>query len=61
MANAKIAARISTEDRQRMDEVCEARGEDRSDFIRRAIRRELAAFGFYTDEVRNVLGIPEMK
>ena len=55
MTNTKIAARISAEDRRLMDEFCQARGEDLSDFIRRAIRRELASFGFYTDEIRDAL------
>jgi hypothetical protein len=61
VSDAKIAARVSLEDRRLMDEVCDARGEDLSSFIRRSIKKELASFGFYSDEVRNALGIQERK
>jgi len=38
-----IDVRISEEDRVLLDKVCRARGEDLSDFVRRAIRKELAS------------------
>jgi hypothetical protein len=37
--------------------VCNARGEDLSDFMRRAIRKELASLSFLTDLQKKALGI----
>ena len=54
---ARIGIRISSEDRQIVESVCKARAEDISDFVRRAIRRELASMGYYADDVRKALGV----
>ena len=59
MTNPRIGVQIPTEDRDLLDIVCKARGEDLSDFVRRAIRRELASLGYYTDDVRKALGMME--
>ena len=56
MTNLRIGLRISKEDRILLDKVCEARGEDRSGFIRRALRTELAKLGFYEADIRQALG-----
>lgn len=37
--------------------ICEARGEDVSDFIRRATQKELARLNYLTPEKRKALGI----
>ncbi len=42
-----------------MDKVCNARGEDLSDFVRRAIRKELASLSFLSDEQKKALGIKQ--
>ncbi len=57
MPNLTIGVRISKEDRELLDLVCEARGEDLSDFVRRSLRKELASMSFYTEETKKALGI----
>jgi len=57
MSNTVIGVRVSEEDRQLLDRVCKARGEDLSDFIRRAIKKELASLSYYPQEVKKALGI----
>jgi len=55
--NTVIGVRIEQEDRTLLDKVCRARGEDLSDFVRRAIRKELATLSFYDDETKKALGV----
>lgn len=57
MSNTTIGIRIEPEDRTLLDKVCKARGEDLSDFVRRAIRKELAALSFYDEETKKALGV----
>ena len=57
MSNTIIGTRITSEDRDLLDRVCEARGEDLSDFVRRAIRTELAKLSYYPEETKKALGI----
>jgi len=40
-----------------MDTVCKARGEDLSDFVRRAIKKELASLSSYPESAKKALGI----
>lgn len=55
--NLIIGVRISEADRKLLDKVCKARGEDLSDFVRRAIRKELAFLSFLPEEQKKALGI----
>ena len=57
MSNRTIGVKITAEDRILMDKVCEARGEQISDFVRRAIKKELASLSFYPKETKKALGI----
>lgn len=57
MSNTNLGVRVSPEDRDLLDKVCKARGEDVSDFIRRAIRKELAELSFYPEEIKKALGM----
>jgi uncharacterized protein (DUF1778 family) len=57
VSNKIIGVRIPTEDRKLLDKICKARGEDLSDFVRLAIRKELAALSFLSDEDKKALGI----
>ena len=50
----RICVRIG-EDRALIDQVCKARGEDLSDFVRRALRRELARYGLLDAEEAKLL------
>jgi len=55
--NTHIAVRITARDRTLVDKICEARGEDLSDFVRRAIRKELASLSFLPAEEKKALGV----
>jgi len=57
MLNNTIGVRIHKEDRKLLDQVCKARGEDLSDFVRRSIRKELASLDFYNQETKKALGL----
>jgi len=57
MSNTILGVRVTKEDRNLLDKVCRARGEDLSDFIRRAIRKELASLSFYSEETKKALGV----
>ena len=52
-----VSARFTAYDVDLLREVCRARGEDLSDFIRRSVKKELAYLGFYEDKVRQALGV----
>ena len=57
MSNTVLGVRVSEQDRQLLEKVCKARGEDLSDFIRRAIKTELARLSYYPQDVKKALGI----
>jgi len=53
----RIALRLPQQDRDFLDRLCEARSETISNFVRRAIRAELARLGFYDETVRRALNL----
>jgi uncharacterized protein (DUF1778 family) len=55
--NTNITVRILVEDRELLNRVCRARGEDLSDFVRRALRKELASLSFLPEEDKKALGV----
>lgn len=57
MKNKAIGIRIDPEDRILLEKVVKARGEDISNFVRRAIRKELAVLNFYPEETKKALGV----
>jgi len=57
MSKKRIALRLPPQDRDLLDRLCEARSESISNFVRRAIRAELARLGFYPENVRRALGL----
>jgi uncharacterized protein (DUF1778 family) len=57
MPNKTLGVRITTEDRQLLQRVCKARGEDISDFVRRSIRKELASLSLLPEEDKKALGL----
>ena len=59
MKTIPVAFRLPEKDKKLLEKICEARGEDVSDFIRRAIRKELASLGYYSDDVKKALGVLE--
>ena len=52
-----IAARIDCEIKKLIEKICQARGEDLSDFVRYSIRKELARLSFLPTEDKKALGI----
>lgn len=61
MENTRIGLRIDQEDRQLLEKVCKARGEQISDFVRMAIKKELASLSYYPEETKKALGVPIKK
>ena len=57
MENTRIGLRIEIEDRRLLEKVCNARGEQISDFVRRAVKKELASLSFYNAETKKALEI----
>lgn len=55
----QIVVRLDPRDKDLVAKVAKARGEDLSDFVRRAIKTELAKLSFYTDEEKKALGVRE--
>jgi uncharacterized protein (DUF1778 family) len=57
MSTSVVFARMKKEDVTLLKKICEARGEDISDFIRRAVYKELAALSFLSEEQKKALGV----
>ena len=57
MSNKVIGVRVSEDVRKLLEKVCQARGEDISDFVRRSVRKELARLSFLPDEDKKALGL----
>jgi len=55
--SATEGVRLDKEDRELLDLVCKARGEDLSDFVRRSILKELASLSFFSKDQKKALGI----
>lgn len=58
MSNCVIGVRVTAEDKELLEKVSKARGEDISDFVRRAFRKELASLSYLTDADKKALGVP---
>jgi hypothetical protein len=57
MTNTVVFARMSEQDVQLVKKVARARGEDLSDFVRRAVKMELARLSFLSAEEKKALGL----
>lgn len=53
----KISFRIDDELEELIRKIARARGEDLSDFVRRAVKTELARLGYLSEEEKKALGI----
>jgi hypothetical protein len=56
-----ISVRIRSEDGQLLKTVCENRGEQVSDFVRRAVFRELASLSYFEADRKKSLGLTGFK
>ena len=61
MSDPMIGVRMKAKDKALLGRVCEARREDVSDFVRRAVRRELAALGYLSEGEMKALGVKPEK
>ncbi|MGA3059847.1 MAG: DUF1778 domain-containing protein [Candidatus Bathyarchaeia archaeon] len=57
MTKQVIFAKMTQEDVQLLKQVAKARGEDLSDFVRRAVYKELASLNFLSADQKKALGI----
>lgn len=55
--NSRIGIRLPAKDVLLAKRICRSRGEDLSDFVRRAIRTEMAKLSFLKPEDRKALGV----
>ena len=59
MVNSIVFARMQKQDVDLLKKVTKARGEDLSDFVRRAVYKELACLNYLPEEQKKALGIKE--
>lgn len=57
MSNPIVFARMPKSDVRLLKKVCKARGEDLSDFVRRAVRTELARLSYLSEDEKKALGL----
>lgn len=57
MPNPVVFARMPRKDVELLKRVAKARGEDLSDFVRRAVYKELADLSFLSEEQKKALGV----
>jgi len=57
MSNPVVFARMPKEEIELVKKVAKARGEDLSDFVRRAIKMELARLSFLSNAEKKALGL----
>jgi len=57
MAKPVIFARMSADDVQLVKKICEARGEQISDFVRRSVRKELGRLSYLSVEEKKALEV----
>jgi uncharacterized protein (DUF1778 family) len=55
LSKGVIFARMDEKEVQLIKKVAKARGEDLSDFVRRAVKKELARLSYLTDEEKKAL------
>lgn len=61
MTNTVVFARMPEQQVQLIKKVAKARGEDLSDFVRRAVKMELARLSFLSAEEKKALGLERSK
>lgn len=54
-----VGLRMKEEDIVLLKRVCQARGENISNFVRRAVKMELGRLSFLSDEEKKALGFPK--
>ncbi len=57
MTNSVVFARMPSEEVKLVKQVAKARGEDLSDFVRRAVKTELARLSYLSPSEKKALGV----
>lgn len=57
MLDKFIFARMKEGDVELVKSICEARGENLSNFVRRAVRKELARLSYLSEDEKKALGL----
>jgi len=52
-----VSIRVTKRDKDLLEKICRARGEDPSDFVRRAVRKEFATLSYLPEEAKKALGL----
>ena len=52
-----ISVRMTKRDKELLERICMARGEDPSGFVRRAVRKEFAILCYLPEEEKKALGL----
>jgi len=52
-----FSIRMTKRDKELLEKICAARGEDPSGFVRRAIRKEFATLSYLPEEEKKALGL----
>jgi len=52
-----LSIRMTKRDKELLEKICKARGEDPSGFVRRAIRKEFANLCYLPEEEKKALGL----
>jgi len=52
-----LSIRITKRDKELLEKISRARGEDPSDFVRRAVRKEFAILCYLPEEEKKALGV----
>jgi len=52
-----FSIRMTKRDKELLEKICTARGEDPSGFVRRAVRKEFAALSYLPEEEKKALGL----
>jgi len=55
--NSVVFARMKKQDIALLKRVCEARGEDLSNFVRRSVKMELARLSYLSEREKKALGL----
>ena len=53
----KLGAKFDNSTAQTLKNFCRARGESYSSFIRKAVKKELARYSYFSDEEKKALGV----
>ena len=57
MLTETVGVRLKSGDKELLQKICNARGEDLSDFLRRSVYKELASLNYLSEDQKKALGM----